>query len=258
VWPRIAHNDPACAVVYDHVVRHRRSLAFVAACLISAFLVDPASATSVVALRRGDTIVIGADSLQTLTIGGTRSVCKIAQGDGCFFAVIGPAWDPNHDVYQLGRTACASAPHIEDKTSNFLAALREPFAEMFAWALQRGPGSIGKTLTVVVIGQNAGRPVALSSTYRADLTRDPVLRPPAELAEGQLLLAGGDALKQFMAGAAKSAPPDAQLVRRAIAFDAASRPRDVGGAISILEVDRDGARWVEPGLCPPIDPALWR
>jgi hypothetical protein len=245
-------------VVYDRVVRHRRVIAFVAAWLIIPLLSGPAAATSVVALRHGDTILIGADSLQTLTIGGSRNVCKIAQGDGCFFAVIGPAWDPNHDVYQLGQTACASAPHIEDKTSHFLAALREPFAEMFAWAMQRGPASIGKTLTVVVIGQNAGRPVALSSSYRADLARDPQLRPVTELPDGQLLLAGGDALKQFVAGAVKSAPPDAQLIRRAIAFDAASRPREVGGAISILEVDREGARWVEPGLCPPIDPALWR
>jgi hypothetical protein len=239
-------------------VCHRRLLAFVVAWLIAASVVDPAAATSVVALRRGDTILIGADSLQTLTIGANRSVCKIAQGDGCFFAVIGPAWDPNHDLYQIGRTACASAPHIEDKTSNFLAALREPFAEMYVWATHRGPASIGKNLTVIVIGQNGGRPVALSSSYRADLTRDPQLRPVSELADGQLLLAGGDALKQFVAGAARSAPPDAQLIRRAIAFDAASRPREVGGAISILEVDRDGARWTEPGLCPSIDPALWR
>ena len=239
-------------------MRHRRFLAFVVTWLIAASVADPAAATSVVALRRGDTILIGADSLQTLTIGANRSVCKIAQGEGCFFAVIGPAWDPNHDLYQIGRTACASAPHIEDKTSNFLAALREPFAEMYVWATQRGPANIGKTLTVVVIGQNAGRPVALSSSYRADLTRDPQLRPVSELADGQLLLAGGDALKQFAAGAVKSASPDAQLIRRAIAFDAASRPHEVGGAISILEVDRDGARWAEPGLCPPIDPALWR
>ena len=226
--------------------------------LLAGWLAEPAGATSVVALRRGDTLLIGADSLQTLTIGGSRSVCKIAQGEGCFFAVIGPAWDPNHDLYQLGRTACASAPHIEDKTTNFLAALREPFAEMYAWAARRGPSSIGKTLTVVVIGQNTGRPVALSSSYRADLTRDPVLRPVVQLVDGQLLLAGGDALKRFVADVAKSSPPDAQLIRRAIAFDAASRPREVGGTISILEIDRDGARWVEPGVCPPIDPALWR
>jgi hypothetical protein len=239
-------------------MRRQWVLACLAGWLMSAWLAEPATATSVVALRRGDTLLVGADSLQTLTIGGSRSVCKIAQGEGCFFAVIGPAWDPNHDLYQLGRTACASAPHIEDKTTNFLAALREPFAEMYAWAARRGPRNIGKTLTVVVIGQNAGRPVALSSSYRADLTRDPELRPVSELVDGQLVLAGGDALKQFVSAAVKSGPADAQLIRRAIAFDAASRPREVGGAISILEVDREGARWVEPGMCPPIDPTLWR
>jgi hypothetical protein len=81
---------------------------------------------------------------------------------------------------------------------------------MYVWATQRGPAKIARTLTVVVIGQNAGRPVALSSSYRADLTRDPQLRPVSELADGQLLLAGGDALKQFAASAAKSAPPDAR------------------------------------------------
>ena len=63
-------------------------------------------------------------------------------------------------------------------------------------------------------------------------------------------------MRQFVREAVKSAPADAQLIRRAIAFDAASRPREVGGAISILEVDRDAARRIEPGLCPPIDPSL--
>jgi len=218
----------------------------------------PAEATSVVALRLGDTILLGADSKQSLTIGTAQNVCKIAQGDGCFFAIMGPAWDPNHDLYQLGRTACASAPHIEDKTSNFLALLREPFAEMYAWAARRTPNNVGKNLTVVVVGQNDGRPVALSSSYRAELTRDPELKPVREMADGQLLLPGGDSLRQFAAEAMKSAPADAQLVRRVIAFDAASRPREVGGAISILEVDSTGARWIDAGLCPPIDPALWR
>jgi hypothetical protein len=70
--------------------------------------------------------------------------------------------------------------------------------------------------------------------------------------------AEGEPSLQFVAAAARWAPRDAQLIRRAIAFDAASCPRDVGGAISILGVDREGARCVEPGLCPPIDPTLWR
>ena len=123
-------------------MRRRLVLACLAGWLIAGWLAVPAAAPSVVALRPGDTILNGADSLQTLTIGANRSVCKIAQGEGCFFAVIGPAWDPNHDLYQIGRTACASAPHIEDKTSNFLAALREPSAEMYVWATQRGPAKI--------------------------------------------------------------------------------------------------------------------
>ena len=82
------------------------------------------------------------------------------------------------------------------------------------------------------------------------LGRDPQLRPVVELVDGQLLLAGGDALKQFVAGTAKSAPPDAELIRRAIAFDAASRPREVDGAMLV--------RAGRARLCPPIDPALWR
>jgi len=219
---------------------------------------NPAGATSVVALRLGDKILLGADSKQSLANGRSLNVCKIAQGEGCFFAVMGPAWDPNHDIYGLGRAACASAPHIEDKTSNFLAMLREPFAEMYTWATQRAPKSIGKSLTVIVVGQNDGRAVALSSSYRAEPARDPELRPVAELVDGQLLLPSGDALRQFVTEAMRSTPPDAWLIRRAIAFDAASRPREVGGAISILEVDRAGARWIEPGLCSPIDPMLWR
>ena len=110
-------------------MRRQWVIACLAGWLMSVWLAEPAAATGVVALRRGDTLLVGADSLQALTIGGSRSVCKIAQGEGCFFAVIGHVWDPNHDLYQLGRTACASAPHVEDKTTNFLAALREPFAE---------------------------------------------------------------------------------------------------------------------------------
>jgi hypothetical protein len=245
--------------VYDPHVRYGPLLAnSIAALILAAGPMNPADATSVVALRQGDKILLGADSKQTLTNGRSLNVCKIAQGEGCFFAVMGPAWDPNHDIYGLGRAACASASHIEDKTSNFLAMLREPFAEMYRWANQRAPDSIGKSLTVIVVGQNDGRAVALSSNYRVESLRDPALRPVVELVDGQLLLPGGNALRQFVREAVKSAPADAQLIRRAIAFDASSRPLEVGGAISILEVDRDSAHWIEPGLCPPIDPTLWR
>ena len=233
-------------------------LAYIAGSLLTAWLTAAAEATSVVALRLGDTILLGADSKQSLAIGTSQNVCKIAQGEGCFFAIMGPAWDPKHDLYSLGRSACASAPHIEDKTSNFFALLREPFAEMYAWATQRAPNSIGKSLTVILVGQNEGRPVGFSSSYRIEPTRDPQLKPISELVDGQLLIAGGDSLRQFMAQAMKSTPLDSQLIRRASAFDAAARPREGGGPTSILEVDRAGARWVEPGLCPPIDPTLWR
>ena len=244
--------------MYDSRVRRGRLLACIAASLIAAWSIVPAEATSVVALRLGDTILLGADSKQSLAIGTSQNVCKIAQGEGCFFAVIGPAWDPKHDLYRLGRSACASAAHIEEKTSNFFALLREPFEEMYTWASQRAPNSVGKSLTVVLVGQNNGRPVGFSSSYRIEPARDPQLKPISELADGQILIAGGDSVRQFVTQAMRSAPADGQLVRRAIAFDAASRPREVGGPTSILEVDRAGARWVEPGLCPPIDPALWR
>jgi hypothetical protein len=246
------------ALVYDSRVRRGRLLPGIAVSLIAAWSIVPAEATSVVALRLGDTILLGADSKQSLAIGTSQNVCKIAQGEGCFFAVIGPAWDPKHDLYRLGRSACASAAHIEEKTSNFFSLLREPFEEMYTWASQRAPNSVGKSLTVVLVGQNNGRPVGFSSSYRIEPARDPQLKPISELADGQILIAGGDSVRQFVTQAMRSAPPDGQLVRRAIAFDAASRPREVGGPTSILEVDRAGARWVEPGLCPPIDPALWR
>jgi hypothetical protein len=145
-----------------------------------------------------------------------------------------------------------------DKTSNFLALLREPVAQMYAWAARRAPNSIGKNLTVIVVGQNGGRPVGLSSSYRVELTRDPELKPVTELVDGQLFLSGGEAVKQFVTEAMKSTPPDAQLIRRVIAFDAASRPREVGGSIAIPEVDRASARWIEAGFCQPLDPTLWR
>ena len=56
-------------------------------------------------------------------------------------------------------SACASASHIEEKTSSFFALLRELFTEMYTWASQRTPNSIGKNLTVVPVGQNDGRGV---------------------------------------------------------------------------------------------------
>jgi hypothetical protein len=78
--------------------------------------------------------------------------------------------------------------------------------------------------------------------HRAEPARDPQLKPISELADGQILSASGDSLRQFVTQAMRSASPDGQLIRRAIAFDAASRPREVGGPTSILEVDRAGAR----------------
>ena len=165
---------------------------------------------------------------------------------------------PEHDLYRLGRSACASAAHIEEKTSNFFALLREPFEEMYTWASQRAPNSVGKSLTVVLVGQNNGRPVGFSSSYRIEPARDPQLKPISELADGQILIAGGDSVRQFVTQAMRSAPAGRSARQKGDRVRRRLRPREVGGPTSILGVDRAGARWVEPGLCPPIDPTLWR
>jgi hypothetical protein len=49
------------------------------------------------ALRLSDTILLGADSKQSLAVGTSQNVCKIAQGEGCFFAVIGPSPRATHN-----------------------------------------------------------------------------------------------------------------------------------------------------------------
>jgi hypothetical protein len=49
------------------------------------------------ALRLGDTILLGADSEQSLAIGTSQKVCKIARGEGCFSAVIGPSPRATHN-----------------------------------------------------------------------------------------------------------------------------------------------------------------
>jgi hypothetical protein len=77
--------------VYDSYVCRRQLLACIAASLLAAWYAPAAEATSVVALHVGDTILLGADSKQSLAIVTSQNVYKIARGEGGFFAVIGPS-----------------------------------------------------------------------------------------------------------------------------------------------------------------------
>jgi hypothetical protein len=72
--------------------------------LLYCFLVSPALATSIVAVRVNEHVIVGADSKRTVgrdpqnAIPIQEPVCKIGKGDGIFFATAGLVRGSGFDV----------------------------------------------------------------------------------------------------------------------------------------------------------------
>jgi hypothetical protein len=221
-----------------------------------------AEATSIVAVRVGDKILIAADTKGLLSapgfVRGSVQTCKIRQGRGCFFAVAGPLTGPSGNTLRVGEESCAKADSADGKALAMSLAVREPFVAAFKHAERNALENISHGIDVLFAGKRDGALVGLRFGHHIISSSESQSTGIVEIGQGEIVFPPFPWIRQFLEGEGKSWALDERLVRRIIGIDMANRPTEVGLPIAILEVTASGARWIQQTkLCPDIDQKLW-
>jgi hypothetical protein len=226
--------------------------------LIVACVTSTTMATTVVALRGQNRVLLAADSLVIRSDGALGATCKIIQGDGCFFAVSGPFLGPKYDARSIGRAACRLPGDVAERADRFLALVEQPLLAFHIWTAEKAPQRLRGQLNVPFVGKQGNQLALLHRGYQFTKQQFEQL-PKNEVPIGGIGLFGNIAEIQKFAKAKRDwirQTPAEEVVRQFVELEARAAPKEVGGKISIVEIGLDAARWIDPGECPPIDPSL--
>lgn len=212
-------------------------------------------ATAIFALRVEDRIIIAADSMRSTGTRtgdrGSRLVCKISQARGCFWMSTGVR-PPAH----VAEDACASGVDIDAQAYLFLSNTRDHFVTSYNRANEHTPDLAALALRIVVVGRRGGLLAGRHIGYRMTSTGAEPFNNELELRR--------PVMNQTIAVARYTEqnrrwlqPPYEDLARKIIQLDIDSGRHPVAPPISVLQIEASGATWIDPGLCPPIDPTLW-
>ncbi len=245
-----------------------------------------AFATSIVAVRDDDEIVIGADSRTTMVPGsgggvaGSITKCKIVQAGNLFFATagsagIGPAESPG-DVYsefdlrKIIAGALRGNSRIGDKVKDLETALVESLARIAENARQEDTAFFLKRFvmhpaqTIIVGGLDNGELVLMARTFRLVISPSGALsfeigrfdcpgdcqEPLTTIFEGRTE-AIREYLEQHKLFLYYADPVTA--VRDLVGMEISADPFSVGPPIDILRLTKRGAEWIQrKPLCPDI------
>ena len=231
------------------------------------FLVQPALATSIIAVRVKGQVIIGADSKRLHADDGVpfdEPVCKIGKAEGFFFAVGGVATDSETGFIPASVIITASKMQgtIEQKVDKIEDMIKEPLIRVLDRFRQEHPLGYGQrfgtgsALQIIFFGVENGYTFVLVS----DFIPTPSLSAPVQLnikryncpgvacPTGEQIFIGGyyDAIKRFL-----TEKPDywrentVEAVRRLIELEIEDVPDNVGPPIDILRVDMNGGRWIQ-------------
>ncbi len=245
-----------------------------------------ALATSIVAVRNSNEIVIGADSSTTLTRSdgaseGGMEKCKIVQAgrQETFFASsglagIGPAKQPGsiYPAYDLkgliarglegGGPVGARVDSLEKVLVLKLSQIAERASKDDAgFFVERFAGR--QLFTVIIAAMDDGRPVLLARTFTLNVSSSgfsfvigryacpgDCRAPSVTVFAGQT---GG--LRRYLRenGAIASGAGPVNLVRNLVEFEISRAPASVGPPVDILRLTGDGAEWIQKkSICPDI------
>jgi len=225
----------------------------------------PAHATALSVFRVGDAgaIYISADSRSIdLETGRVTEVCKINQASRCVFAVAGVAtWSTGFNAKRFARDACGEPGDVDAQMQSFLRTVKASVEAAYRHAVEDGrrPDIIRDFNTqLTLVGRRGGDVVALGSGYRLKSppdAADPLEATPVVEYRGRTWRAHREHLQHIMREAPNRYWRDPDFVaRRLVELD--TRP-EVGGPTSVLRIEGRGrATWVDPGLCPALDPKL--
>ncbi|MDA8325474.1 MAG: hypothetical protein M0033_04580 [Nitrospiraceae bacterium] len=253
------------------------------------FLVpSTAFATSIVAVRNTDEVVIGADSSTTLTrmdggAGAPKRMekCKIVQaGDGeVFFAAaglagIGPARMPGRiypefDLKKLIVRGLEGKGRIKGKVDNLEKMLVANLSQIAEKARKDNPAFFtGKfaeypLFTIIIAGLDDGKPVLMVRTFKLNVSPSgpsfDIARfaCPGDCRTPSITIVAGETggIRRYLRQNAglPSKADSVTFVRSLVEFEISKSPASVGPPVDILRLTGNGGQWVQKkSSCPDI------
>jgi hypothetical protein len=217
-------------------------------------------ATTIVALRTPERVILASDSLVIVTSSAgaetTAQLCKLRRAGPWAFVVGGFIGLADRDVFSLVARAITPTRTIADAVrairDQVQAELHDPLKRAF-----HDPAFTGFTMLTVIVGGMDGETPAvgmytaeLQSRAPFTLTISGATCPGAWCPDGVVVttfsIAEGPAT-QFIRARPRPAwldRGDAAAARRLIALQVADTPMKVGGPIDVVQIDRQGARWI--------------
>jgi hypothetical protein len=256
-------------------------------CIVLFLFTSSASATSIVAVKNNDEIVIGADSKTTFTPlcdsageQGSIEKCKIVQTGNLFFASAGSAGmgkaafrgnvDPEFNVKEVISKGLGGQGRVTSKIANLEKVLvadltrivEEARQENAAFFLERF--STYPMHTIIVVGSDNGELVLIVRTFRPILSRSGSLSfeirrfdCPGDCQESFITVFGGqtEAIRNYLQENEYflSSTDPVTAVRDLVELEISKDPSFVGPPVDILRLTKNGAEWVQrKSLCPDI------
>jgi hypothetical protein len=227
--------------------------------------------TTVVAIRGDDYVVLGSDSMIIQTTGDrnvSMPACKIQQMSGVFFAAAGVFGGPGFNAYEIAKEASSKGADTVTTANRFERAARGPFTTFVRRLRRENPTAFSRycndrdCLQVAFAGFEKGTPKLAIRSFRVTtrgastlVVRDARMDCPGDCvtgAEQVVLGVNGEATSVF-----DSTPHFWKLrgivlgMDELIGTEILTHGDVVGPPVSVLILDKEGARWMpgHQGFC---------
>lgn len=263
-----------------------RHLRIISIFIIMSLLSSTAFATSIVAVRNNDEIVIGADSKTTLisafSVEDPKGIskCKIVQTGNIFFASagsvgIGPAGVPGNiepalDMREIVAKGLEGEGRIADKVDGLEKILVASLSQIAEKARQENAVFFMERFakypihSVIVVGLDNEELVLLVRTFTLIISPSGSLSfdigrfaCPGDCPESFIIIFAGQtgAIRQYLQKNMyfRSHTDFTTAVRDLVELEISKEPSFVGAPVDILRLTKQGAEWIQrKSLCPDI------
>ncbi|HKE57507.1 MAG TPA: hypothetical protein VKB46_12415 [Pyrinomonadaceae bacterium] len=213
-------------------------------------------ATSIVASRTLDEVVIGADSLGTFDNGKsivTRNVCKIHEQGGVVFAIAGLEVNPptGFNAATLIATEAAKGYPISETIRAIESVIKPQLLRELEWQQKERPEMYRRRLidnqelplSFVLAGLENGSPVLYARAFKIDGT---ILRVDSPNGEFTLWIGKSAAIERFRAQRNRRLyHSPVEFVRVLVQLEIDDDEPTVAGPIDMVRITRNGTEWLQ-------------
>jgi hypothetical protein len=251
------------SAIFAYVQRVGRIL--LAACFIPA----SAFATTIIAVRTAEFVIIAADSKATyLGQTGLPTVCKIYNNGQLYFAVAGLDHDARRNFYVRTIVAQSLSPsaNFDQQVTRVENAVSQSLMTELNHMQREDPGAYAFTMhssreivSIIFAQYQDGVPYLAARGFEWIANPAPAIKIdritcPGDCADGRELVSLGEksAAEKFMRANAGEDFDLPALATKLVQLEIDNSPGDVGPPINEVRLDKDGVTWLSNGASCPI------